>query len=77
MKHITDEETGLQMCVPDCVDEYLFDIWAIGCDYDGCHSTKDLKALVDELVNLANKARECLWEGKLFGIHGSPKEESE
>jgi hypothetical protein len=74
MTYITDEETGIRFAISDCVDEYLFDIWAIGCDYDGCHSTKDLKALVDELVNLANKARKCLWEGKLFGIHGSPEE---
>jgi hypothetical protein len=74
MIYITDEETGMRIAISDCVDEYLFDIWAIGCDYDGCHNTQDLKALVDELVSLANKARECLWEGKLFGIHGNPKE---
>ena len=38
MKSWIDEQTGCKMCEPDCVDEWLFDIWAIGCDYDGCHS---------------------------------------
>lgn len=61
----------------DEVDEYLFDIWAIGCDYDGCGTTEDFKKLVDELVKMANKARGCLWDGKLFGAHGSPEEERE
>ena len=75
MKHWIDEETGCKMCEPDCGDEWLFDIWASGCDYDGCHSAEDLKKLIDELVRMANKARDCLWEGKLFGIHGSPEEE--
>ena len=74
MTYITDEETGLKMCVPDCVDEHLFNIWAIGFDYDGCESATELKSLIDELVGLAEKARECLWEGKLFGIHGNPEE---
>ena len=48
---------------------------AIGCDYDGCHSADDLKKLIDELVGMANNARNCLWDGKLFGIHGNPDEE--
>ena len=73
MKRWYDEERGAKMCEPDCVDEWLFDIWAIGCDYDGCHTEKDLKKLVDELVSMANKARECLWEWRLFGNHGEPK----
>ena len=73
MRRWYDEERGMKMCEPDCVDEWLFDIWAIGCDYDGCHTEKDLKKLVDELVSMANKARECLWERRLFGDHGKPK----
>lgn len=77
MKHWIDEQTGCKMCEPDCVDEWLFDIWAIGCDYDGNHSAEDLKKLVDELVDMANKARDCLWDGKLFGIHGSPEEKEQ
>ena len=73
MRRWYDEERDMKMCEPDCVDEWLFDIWAIGCDYDGCHTAKDLKKLVDELVSMANKARECLWERRLFGDHGEPK----
>lgn len=73
MRRWYDEERGIKMCEPDCVDEWLFDIWAIGCDYDGCHTAKDLKKLIDELVGMANKARECLWERRLFGDHGEPK----
>lgn len=75
MRSWTDEETGTKMCEPDCVDEWLWDIWAIGVDYDGCHNVEDLKGFVDELVDMANKARECLWENKLFGIFGSPTDE--
>lgn len=77
MRFWTDEETGAKMSEPDCVDEWLFDIWAIGCDYDGCRTADEFKRLVDELVDMANKARECLWENKLFGIHGSPTDEIE
>ena len=33
MRTWTDETTGCKMCEPDCADEWLFDIWAIGCDY--------------------------------------------
>ena len=32
----------------------LFDIWAIGCDYDGCRSVEDLKNLVAELIEISN-----------------------
>ena len=75
MQHWIDEQTGCNMCEPDCADEWLFDIWAIGCDYDGETTVKGLKRLVDELVGMANNARNCLWDGKLFGIHGNPDEE--
>ena len=74
MKYWTDEATGANMCKPDWVDEYLFNIWAIGLDYDGYHSVEDLKRLIDELIDMANKARECLWTNQLFGIHGSPND---
>ena len=66
------DENGTHWCEPDCVDEWLFDIWAIGFDYDGCHNAEDLKKLIDELISMADKARECLWDNKLFGVHGSP-----
>lgn len=75
MRRWVDENTGMKMCEPDCVDEWLFSIWAIGCDYDGCNSSDDLMKLLDELVCMANKARACLWENKLFGAHGSPNSE--
>ena len=58
--------TGWKMCEPDCVDEWLRDIWIIGCDYDGYNSAKDLKELIDELVEMSQKARKCLYDGKLF-----------
>lgn len=73
MKYWYDKETGMKMCEPDCVDEWLFDIWAIGCDYDGCNTVDELKELIDELVDMTQKARECLWHNQLFGEHGSPK----
>lgn len=72
MKNWIDKETGMKMCEPDCVDEWLWFIHAIGLDYDGCHTEKSLKELIDELIDMADKARECLWDGKLFGDFGSP-----
>ena len=66
MKFYFDEKTECIFCEPDTADEYLEHIWAIGCDYDGCHSVKDLMGLIDELVEYASKARECLRDGKIF-----------
>ena len=66
MKRWYDEELGVNMCEPDCVSECLFHIWAIGCDYDGYETVDGLKSLVDELVELANKARMFLDEGKYY-----------
>lgn len=77
MKNWIDEETGTRMCEPDCVDEWLFDIWAIACDYDGCRTVDEFKDLVDEIIEMSQHARNCLWDGKLFGIHGSPKTEEQ
>lgn len=73
MKFWYDAENDVKVGEPDCVDEWLFDIWAIGFDYDGCTTTDELKKLIDELVEMSKKARECLWGGQLFGIHGSPE----
>ena len=72
MKYWIDEQTNCKMCEPDCADEWLFDIWATGFDYDGASTVEDFKLLVKELVYCSQKARDCLWEGKLFGIHGGP-----
>jgi hypothetical protein len=72
MKYWYDKDFKGIVCEPNCADEWLWHIWAIGVDYDGCHNVEDLKGLVDELVDMANKARECLYGGKLF----DDKEES-
>lgn len=73
MRHWIDEDTGTKMCEPDCADEWMWDIWAIGVDHDGCRTVDEFKKLVDELVEMALKARECLWKGELFGTHGRPE----
>lgn len=65
------------MCEPDCVDEWLFNIWAIACDYGGCRTVDEFKDLVGEIIEMSQHARNCLWDGKLFGIHGSPKTEEQ
>lgn len=70
MKTWKDKETGIVFSEPDCTDEWLQAIWAIGIDYDGYEKPENLKALIDELVSFSQKARECLREGKLF-----PKEQ--
>ena len=72
MRRWVDEKTGINFCEPDCADEWLADIWAVGCDYDGCNTVESLKKLVDELIEMAHSARMCLWDNKLFGEYGSP-----
>lgn len=66
MNHWYDKKTGCIFCEPSCADEWLWHLWAIGCDYDGCHSAEDLKKLIDELVEMAQKARQCIYDGKIF-----------
>jgi hypothetical protein len=66
MKVWYDEELGCNFCKPDCVDEWLEMIWTIGVDYDGCEKPESLKELIDELVDMAHKARVCLKDGHLF-----------
>lgn len=73
MKYWYDKEFGRIVCEPNCVDEWLEMIWQVGVDYDGCDSVKSLKGLVDELIEMSQKARYCLEDGKLF----VDKEESE
>lgn len=74
MRSWTDKN-GTKWCEPDCADEWLFDIWATGCDYDGETTVEGLRRLVDTLVEYSQKARDCMWDGKLFGIHGSPEDD--
>ena len=38
-------------------DSYLDLIWMIGYDYDGCNTVDSLKDLIDELTDLALKAK--------------------
>ena len=73
MRYWYDKEFKGVVCEPDCVDEWLELIWQVGVDYDGCHSVESLKGLVDELIEMSQKARYCLEEGKLF----EDKEESQ
>lgn len=74
MKTEYDKESGIYFSTPDCVDEYLHDIWAIGFDYDGYNTVEGLKTVINELVKMSQEARKCLWNGELFGIFGSPDE---
>ena len=66
MRFWKDEESGCNMCEPDCADEWLHMIWAVGCDYDGYTSARGLRELIDELVEMSQKARKCLQDGKIF-----------
>lgn len=66
MKHWYDKQFKVVVCEPDCTEEWLELIWAIGFDYDGCHSEESLKGLIDELIEMVQKARRCLYDGKVF-----------
>ena len=72
MEYWYDKEFQRTICKPNSADELLWNIWAIGLDYDGCHSAEELRGLIDELIKMALEARECLYEGKIF----EDKEES-
>lgn len=72
MKYWVDGQSGSRFCEPDNVDEQLQLIWEIGCDYDGYgNSLEGLRSLVDELIEMSQKARVFLRDGKLF-----PEEEN-
>lgn len=66
MRYWIDDKTGIKMCEPNCADEWCYLIWAIGTDYDGCETVEQLKKLVDELVDMSQKARNCMDEGYIF-----------
>lgn len=66
MRFWKDKTTGYKMCEPDCADEWLQMIWAVGVDHDGCTSAQDLRQLVDELVEMSQRARVCLRDGRVF-----------
>jgi hypothetical protein len=66
MKRVYDEKLKTWFVEPDCVDEWLWQMWAVAADYDGHNTTESLKHLVDELVKMSKEARKCLKENKLF-----------
>lgn len=66
MKRVYDEKLKTWFDEPECVDEWLWQMWAIGVDYDGYNTIESLKHLVDELVKMSKEARKCLKENKLF-----------
>ena len=66
MEKVYDEKFGTSYR-PNCAEEYLELLCDIAVDYDGCNTVESLKKLVDELKGYAHKARECLYEGKVFG----------
>lgn len=66
MRYWIDEESGIRMSEPDCCDEWLSMIWMVGVDYDGCITTTEFKRLIDELIEMSEKARDCLRNGRLF-----------
>lgn len=64
---IWEENEDGKFVTSNSVDEFLWNIWAIGCDYDGMDtSVQSMIELVDELVEYAQAARDLLYEGKLF-----------
>lgn len=73
MRYWYDKEFKGIVCEPNCTDEWLELIWQVGVDYDGCNSIESLKELIDELIEMSQKARYCLEDGKLF----EDKEESQ
>jgi hypothetical protein len=73
MRYWYDKEFKVIVCEPNSADEWLELLWQIGVDYDGCNSVESLKGLVDELIEMSQKARECLNNGNLF----ENREESE
>lgn len=66
MKYIYDKQFKGIVCSPDSADEWMELIRDIGFDYDGCYTVESLKGLVDELVEMSVKARECLRDGKIL-----------
>ena len=66
MRYWYDKEFKGIVCEPDNTDEWLELIWDVGYNYDGYTTADGLKSLVDELLEMAQKARACLYDGKIF-----------
>ena len=52
--------------VPECADEWLELIHDIAVGYDGCKTEESLKRLIDEMVEYAGNARECMRQGMFY-----------
>lgn len=76
MRYWIDEESGIRMSEPDCCDEWLSMIWMVGVDYDGCNTVTEFKRLIDELIEMSEKARNCLRNGRLFPEEPTTAEEN-
>jgi hypothetical protein len=68
MKELHDEKFGTSY-MPECADEWLELLHDIAVGYDGCRSEESLKALIDEMVEYAGNARECMKQGNLYPKH--------
>lgn len=60
---------------PNRVDEWLVRILNTGVRYTEGSSADELKDMIDDILIMVQDARNCLWDGKLFGIYGSPEEQ--
>lgn len=68
MKESHDEKF-VTSYMPECADEWLELIHDIAFDYDGCGSEESLKLLIDEIVEYAKNARECMRKGNIYPKH--------
>lgn len=66
MRFWYDKEFKCIVCEPNCAEEWMMHIWEVGCGYDGCYTVESLQGLVDELIEYSHKARQCLYDGKIF-----------
>lgn len=66
MKHWYDKEFKCIVCEPNCAEEWLGLICEVAMGYDGCTTVESLEGLVDELVDMAKKAYNCLYDNKIF-----------
>ena len=66
MRYWYDKEHKFIVCSPNSADEWMAQIWEVGCDYNGCDTVESLKKLIDELIEFSHEARYCLRDGKIF-----------
>ena len=66
MRQWIDKETGINFVEPTHAEEWLGMLREVAADYDGYRTPEGLMHLVDELVEYAEKAIECIHEGKIY-----------